>query len=122
MFKNFLNHRCDIFHGEQVTTTSNYGLQTGISYQYGEEPDIKAQRCHFSIKGTGSIINSQGEPFSSFQGKRKLGLAIGTDIRLNDKVKSYETGFEYIAELPRNVQNHHIMVYVHRDYSTGGFI
>ena len=113
MFKNFLNHRCDIFHGEQVTTTSNYGLQTGISYQYGEEP---------GIKGTGSIINSQGEPFSSFQGKIKLVLPIGTDIRLNDKVKSYETGFEYIAELPRNVQNHHIMVYVHRDYSTGGFI
>ncbi len=122
MFKDFLTHKCDIYHGKKVEVKGNFGLTAGFEYTYEEEPDITAQICHISVKGTGSLSLNQGEPFNAYQGKLKLVLPYGTDIRLNDKVVSCETGLEYIAEFPRNIQKHHVMVYIHRNYSTGGYI
>ncbi len=44
----------------------------------------------------------------------KLVLPIGTDIRLNDRIVNCDTGYEYTAEIPQNIQNHHIYVYIKR--------
>ena len=44
----------------------------------------------------------------------KLTLPIDTDIRVNDKVVDCESGYEYEAEVPRNIRDHHIVVWIHR--------
>ena len=44
----------------------------------------------------------------------KLTLPIGTDIRLNDRIVNCDTGYEYTAELPQKIQEHHIYVYIKR--------
>ena len=44
----------------------------------------------------------------------KLTLPAGTDVRLNDKIVSSETGLEYTAGQPRNIRGHHMTVKIYR--------
>ena len=63
--------------------------------------------------------NSPYKSYSAFGGNPyfidlKLTLPTGTDIKVNDKVIDCDTGYEYEAEVPRNIRGHHITVQIHR--------
>lgn len=111
--ENLLDHFCDIYHIQEGEDSPGYNLPKSPSFSYPETPDIAEQRCHFGVK-TQSVTITQSEPANLMEAKIKLTLPIGTDIRLNDKIVDCMTGFEYTAEQPRNIRNHHIFVYIKR--------
>ncbi len=115
-FKDFLNHRCNIYHNREEQTSPGYGLAASPSFHYPEKPDISGQECHFGVKSQ-SVTVTQTAPANLMDAKIKLALPMGTDIRINDKIVDCATGLEYTAEQPVNVRDHHIFVYVKR---TGG--
>lgn len=113
--EDFLDHKCTIYHMGQSTNDLGYGISDEHAFCYpgtAEEKDRDVP-CHFGIK-SGNYIVSQGEPLNGYTARVKLTLPIWADIRINDKVVSSETGFSYIAELPRKIRGHHTIVYVHR--------
>lgn len=119
-FEDFLNHKCDIYHIAEKGNSPGYGLPADTVYVYPDLPDIAECICHF---GVGDNLNTvQGEPYKALEGRIKLTLPYGTDIRINDKVLSCETGLTYTAEIPRNVRNHHVIVWIKRDTGTEGAI
>ena len=102
MIEDFFNHRCDIYHIIEQGASPGYKL-----------PDLSAVACHYCVKSnTVNIV--QGEPAAAMDARIKLVLPIGTDIRLNDRIVNCDTGYEYTAEIPQNIQNHHIYVYIKR--------
>jgi hypothetical protein len=112
---NFFNHKCTIFHIAESEKELGYGISNEHDFTYpdnAEENDTDIP-CHFHV-GTGTWQVSQETPFNQYLARVKLSLPLGTDIRVNDKVVSGETGYAYIAELPRKIQNHHIIVYCNR--------
>lgn len=113
MIENLFDHRCSIYHLRKGTSSPGYGLPAAGTYDYAETPDIENLACHFGVKSS-SINIIQQEPQNSMDARIKLNLPAGTDIRLNDKVVDCDTGLEYTAEQPRNIRNHHIIVYVKR--------
>ena len=115
-WEDFFNHKCTIYHVIEKEKDLGYGITDNHAFRYPEEAEEKDIDipCHFHINvGTAQI--TQSEPLNEYYARIKLSLPIGTDIRVNDKIVSGETGFTYIAELPRRIQNHHIIVYVNRD-------
>jgi hypothetical protein len=72
--------------------------------------------CHFSSKmgNVNGLRVTQSQPYASLDGRVKLSVPIGTDIRINDKIVNLETGYEYTAEAPTQIQNHHIVVMLRR--------
>lgn len=109
-----MDHRCDIYHVIKEEINQGYGLPCSLKFVYGDAADVEFQDCHFNVKG-GGIIIIQGEPQTEANGRIKLSLPIGTDIKLNDKVVSHESGLVYRAELPMNIRDHHIAVYLNRE-------
>ena len=69
--------------------------------------------CHFGVK-SGTRIIVQNEPQADYQAKIKLYLLFGSDVRLNDKIVDVDTGYEYTAELPINVREHHMFAMLQR--------
>ncbi len=115
-FEDFLDHRCDIYHNREEQVTPGWGLPASPTFRYPEEPDISEQKCHFGVKLHNATI-TQTAPANLMDAKIKLVLPTGTDVRINDKIVDCVSGFEYTAEKPVNVRNHHIFVYIKR---TGG--
>ena len=113
----FFDHKCTIFHLMKSQTDRGYGIVDSNIYKYPEKPngrDIDIP-CHFHVKtGLDSIV--QTDPLNLYHARVKISLPVSTDIRLNDKIIS-EDGYEYIAELPRKIRNHHIIVYANRQTS-----
>jgi hypothetical protein len=112
----FFNHRCTIYHIREETEDLGYGIENEHRYKYPDEAEEKDREipCHFHVKsGTWQI--SQETPFNQYAARVKLSLPPGTDIRVNDKVVSHETGYEYTVELPRKIQEHHIIVFCNRN-------
>lgn len=122
-WEDFFNHKCTIYHVEEGKSNLGYGIKDEHSFTYHEVPEEKDTdvRCHFHIK-SGNTQIVQTEPLNDYYARIKLSLPIDTDIRPNDKIVSGETGYTYIAELPRKVQNHHIIVYIKRDKAVKGAI
>jgi len=56
----------------------------------------------------------QNQPNAVLAGLTKLAVPLGTDIRLNDKIYHHESGIEYTAEKPVQIQNHHIIAILRR--------
>lgn len=112
-FGELLNHTCDIYHIKRKDSSPGYGLPSSPSFSYADAPDLSAVACHFGTKGA-SLTISQKEPQAVYEAKIKLVLPIGTDIRLNDKVVHLQTGYEYTADIPIDVQGHHLFVYLQR--------
>jgi hypothetical protein len=112
---NFFNHKCTIYHCEKTVEDLGYGVVNEHGFNYPDEAEEKDKEvpCHFHVKA-GNYQILQSEPFNEYSARVKLSLPIDTDIRINDKIVSGETGFTYIAELPRRIQNHHVIVYVNR--------
>jgi len=111
-FETLLDHKCDIYHMQKTSKSPGYNLPPSPSFSYPETPDISAVPCHFSTKSGVTVI--QAEPQAKYDAKIKLVLPSGTDIRLNDKIVDGNTGYEYTAEIPRGVREHHIAVLLHR--------
>ncbi|MBO5610573.1 MAG: DUF3599 family protein [Eubacterium sp.] len=113
-WEDMLNHQCDIYHVDKTEINLGYGITDTENFSYPEVPDLEDVACHFHIK-TGSYVITQNEPVNNYDARVKVSFPIGTDIRVNDKVVSKETGFTYIAELPRTIRNdHHIIVFCNR--------
>lgn len=113
MIEDLLDHKCDIYHVQAAEELQNYGLPSSTKYTYGDKPDVVALDCHFGVK-TSSITIVQQQPYNSMDARMKLTLPIGADIRLNDKIVDCDSGLEYTAGQPRNIRNHHKIVYIQR--------
>ena len=107
--ESFFDHKCDIYHIVKENVTIGYGLPPSPCFSYPSLPDIKGLGCHFGVKSQ-SVTITRSEPINIMEARIKLTLPAGTDIRLNDKIVDCETGFEYTAEEPHNIRNHHIFV------------
>ena len=95
--EDFFDHRCSIYHTQQESTSPGYGLPGSPKFKYPKQPDLEEVPCHFGVRSAS-----------------KLTLPAGTDIRLNDKIVSSETGLEYTAGQPRNIRGHHMTVKIYR--------
>lgn len=117
-FDDFLNHRCSIYHVKKAASDLGFGITDDNDFSYQANPDKINEdvRCHFHIK-SGMYQITQQEPLNEYGARVKISFPFGTDIRKNDKIVSRETGYAYIAELPRKVQNHHVIVYANRQGS-----
>lgn len=113
MIEDFFDHKCDIFHLQETTAEGDYGLPGKPVFSYPDVPDISDVSCHFGVKNQ-RVIVVQGEPQQDLDARIKLTLPAGTDVRLNDKIISKTTGYEYRAEVPRDIRGHHTTVYVNR--------
>lgn len=113
MIEDFFDHRCNIYHLAESRASPGYGLPSSSNFEYADTPDIENLSCHFGVKSSNITIVQQ-EPQNVMDARIKLTLPAGTDIRLNDKIVDCDTGFEYTAEQPRNIRDHHIYVYIKR--------
>lgn len=115
MFKDFLYHRCNIYHLVDEQVNVGYGINTGTVKGKGNEPDLTDVLCHFHNRSN-SLKIVQHEPYSSEDGEVKLSLPIGTDIRQNDMVERCDTGERFRASIPKVVHGqHHIIVQLMRE-------
>ncbi len=117
MIEDLFDHTCDIYHAVKETVSRGYGLPDSVGEKlvYPDKPDIASQACHFGVK-SGQIMVVQQEPQRDLDGRLKLTLPAGTDIRVNDKVVSGTSGYIYTAEIPRNIRDHHVSVMIKREY------
>lgn len=113
MIGHLLDHTCDIYHVESEMSSPGYGLPAAPNFKYGPTPDAASVKCHFGVHNS-SVSTSQQQPHNDLNARLKLYLPVGTDIRLNDKIVNCENGLAYTAELPRNIRNHHLTVYIKR--------
>jgi len=121
-FDSFLNHKCDVYHITQKTESVGFGLEDKHSFSYPDEPDLTEVRCHFNIRGSAGSRNivqnpATAAPHAEYRAKIKLVFPYGTDIRLNDKIVDKSNGYEYTADIPVQVQRHHMFVMVRRTAS-----
>jgi len=115
--EDFFDHKCDLYHIIGDEDSPGYGLPGSPSFNYPDTPDVADVDCHFAQGSSGGTVNTlvQNLPEHAYEERIKLTLPIGTDIRVNDKVLDKRTNLEFIAELPRNIRNHHIYVWVKRE-------
>lgn len=111
-FEAMLNHKCDVYHMLRTDTSPGYGLPSSPVFSYPDTPDIEDLQCHFGVGDTRTVI--QAEPQANYQANIKLAVPIGTDIRLNDKIIDKSNGYEYTADIPVQVRNHHVFVMLTR--------
>jgi len=109
----FLRHRCDIYHIKREDKSPGFALPSSPTFSYPEEPDVVNVRCHFGKK-SGSKSVDQRTPQTVYVARIKLTLPYKTDVRVNSKIIDRETGYEYTAEIPENVRDHHTIVMVTR--------
>ncbi len=112
-FESMLNHTCDVYHIQETSASPGYGLVSSPAFSYSDEPDITDLQCHFGAK-SGSRLIAQLTPQAEYQARIKLVVPLGTDIRLNDKIIDKQTGYEYTADIPVQVRNHHLFVMISR--------
>lgn len=115
--EDFFDHRCDLYHLIGSEDSPGFGLPDSPVHSYPDTPDEADVKCHFAQGGSGGTQNTlvQELPEHRYEERIKLTLPIGTDVRVNDKVLDKRTNLFYIAELPRNIRNHHIYVWVKRE-------
>lgn len=108
-----LNHKCNIYHLQSVEKQVGYGLPVTKEFKYSDEPDCTDVKCHFCTADTGLSLQT-AHAYNAVSASVKLVLPVSTDVRINDKIVDTETGYEYTAEVPRNIRNHHIFVMLTR--------
>jgi len=113
MIEDFFDHKCDIYHVIKGEGSPGYGLPGSPTFEYPAAPDIAARDCHFGVRGE-SVTIVQQQPQNDLNARTKLTLPAGADVRLNDKIVDCKTGYAYTAEIPRNIRDHHIFVYIKR--------
>lgn len=115
--EDFFDHLCDIYHINSTDASPGFGLPDSTSHDHSDTPDEVDVPCHFTQSGGGSTQRAleQQLPENRYEDRIKLTLPIGTDVRVNDKVLDKRTNLFYTAEIPRNIRNHHIYVWVKRE-------
>ena len=114
-FEAMLNHKCDVYHIRKADMSPGYNLPGSPQFSYPDMPDIEGLQCHFNIRtGSQTRVVIQNAPEADYQAKIKLVVPLSADIRLNDKIVDIDTGYEYTAEIPIRVRDHHKFVMVHR--------
>ena len=111
MIEDFFDHACDIYHIQESSASPGFNLPASPVFSYPSTPDISNLACHFGIRSQ-SVIIGQTEPVNLMDASIKLTLPAGTDVRLNDLIVDRSTGYQYTAEVPHNIRDHHIFVYV----------
>ena len=111
-FDELLDHTCNIYHIKNADASPGYALPSSPEFSYPDVPDIAGLQCHFALRGTLRV--TQRQPYAVLDGRVKLNLPWGTDVRINDKVVHLETGREYIVEEPIPIRNHHIVAMLRR--------
>ena len=101
--EDFFDHRCSIYHTQQESASPGYGLPGSPKFKYPKQPDLEEVPCHFGVRSA-SIQIAQQQPQNDMD----------SDIKLNDKIVSSETGLEYTAGQPRNIRGHHMTVKIYR--------
>ena len=123
MFEDFLDHKCNIYHLQDESVDIGYGIKAGNVRMPQTEPEEKDIPCHFHIKMNNYMQVVQKEPYTSVEGKVKLSLPPGTDIRMNDTVENCQDGLKYRAGKPMEVHGgHHIVVTMSRMEGVNGAI
>ena len=112
-FYTLLDHTCDIYHTVKNNESPGYNLPASPTFSYPDTPDAESVICHFSVKSSTVTVN-QYAPQAKLESRIKLILPISADIRVNDRIVDCDTGYEYTAELPRKVRNHHTFVWITR--------
>lgn len=110
-FEDMLNHRCAIYHLKKVHEDMGYNIMSA-GFTYAEPPDLTDIPCHFNINDTGNM--NQSEDANEYIVVGKLQLPPATEIYVNDKVVNLDNGMEYVAEIPKKIRNHHIVVNIQR--------
>lgn len=108
-----LDHKCNIYHLKSVEKQVGFGLSATKEFKYSDEPDRKDVKCHFCTAAN-SLSLERAPAYNSVSASIKLVLPADTDIRINDKIVDVDNGYEYTAEVPRNIRNHHIFVMLTR--------
>lgn len=112
--ESLFDHTCDIYHLAQTQVSPGFNLPASPKDGYPSKADLTAIPCHFNVKGNSPKL-IQNEPENSLTERIKLNLPVGTDVRINDKVVDNSSGLTYSAvSPPRNIRNHHIIVYIER--------
>ena len=111
-FDSFLEHTCDIYHLQREEVSPGFALPSAPTFSYPDKPDITGLRGHFSLRN--ALRYTQNAPYGALDGRVKLSLPWGTDVRINDKIVHRETGAEFIAEVPVPIRRHHIVVMLRR--------
>ena len=65
MFEEFLNHRCSIYHPEQVETKTKYGIKAAQSETCKATPDLEDVPCRFD--GDSSVAIKENEPVACIE-------------------------------------------------------
>lgn len=110
-FEDLLNHKCNIYHAESKETSLGFGVSTK-KFKYPELPDEEDVDCHFNVNRSESLQQTDNANVYSANGK--VNFALGTDIRVNDKIVDLSNGLEYICEIPKRIRDHHLIAIVHR--------
>lgn len=123
MFDDFMNHKCNIYHLEDNAVNIGYGIKAESVRKPQPEAALKEVPCHFHIRMNNYLQLVQKEPYSRVDGKIKLSLPPGTDIRMNDTVEDCRDGLKYRAGKPQEVYGgHHIVVVLTREDGLKGAI
>ena len=104
-FRSMLTDKCNIYHLQESSVSSGYGLPGDTEYIYPDAPDALDVPCKFTEKSQ-SIV--QGEPGNEIVHSFNVIFLPGVDVRLNDKL--VWNGMEFKAQIPRRIRNHHIEV------------
>ncbi|MFR0871302.1 MAG: DUF3599 family protein [Oscillospiraceae bacterium] len=109
--EDFFDHRCSIY--QKFSRRARARLRApGSQVQVPQTAGLEEVPCHFGVRSVHPI--AQQQPQNDMDSDIKLTLPAGTDIRLNDKIVSSETGLEYTAGQPRNIRGHHMTVKIYR--------
>lgn len=123
MFEDFLNHKCNIYHLQDEPVNIGYGIKADNVKVPQTESEKKDIPYHFHVKMNNYLQVVQKEPYSGVEGKTKLSLPAGTDIRMNDTVEDCRDGLKYRAGKPIEVYGgHHIVVTLSRMEGVNGAI
>ena len=110
-FEDLLDHKCNVYHVNSDETSLGFGVETK-EFTYSDKPDIENVDCHFNTNRTDSLQQTDNANVYTVNGK--VNFALGTDIRVNDKIVDLSNGLEYICEIPKQIRNHHLIAIVHR--------
>lgn len=110
-FEQLLDHKCNIYHMESKETSLGFGVPTE-EFTYPDKPDEKDIDCHFNVNCSENLQQTDNANVYTVNGK--VNFALGTDVRVNDKIVDLRNGLEYICEIPKRIRDHHLIAIVHR--------
>jgi hypothetical protein len=109
-YASLLIHRCDVYHLQEQEEIGGFGIPSNAiqrNYQYGMIPDLAQVKCYWERRDLSNGFERR-EPYTMTNDMYTVHFAIGTDVRINDKV--VYNGTAYRLTRPEPIRNHHIEV------------